>query len=248
MQQWELRARLKALLALQRLRKRFTDLELLREQTLRHFCSQICSRLISPTRELEGYFRSRLAAWLPDEERRAAQGMFGHTTSLLSMLQSLSRYAHTDEQATEPLDLEEVILLAKGACESLWGAPHHEWVVKTQHPLPAVSGRRIDLNMAFCEIFTSALRSMVEGGRIEVQAGATGSAVRVEVKDTGHGIADDLQRSLVELFFPSPGHGARGLGMAVVKDIVERHEGTLSIESSPGVGTSVTVMLPVHKG
>ena len=90
----------------------------------------------------------------------------------------------------------------------------------------------------------NACEAMPHGGTLKVRTRAPGDGtVEVRVTDTGVGIApDDLQRVL-DPFFTTKEMGT-GLGLSVVYGIVERHGGTLRIESTVGVGTTVTVTLP----
>jgi signal transduction histidine kinase len=70
--------------------------------------------------------------------------------------------------------------------------------------------------------------------------------VLVEVTDTGVGIAPEHLARVTEPFFTTKEEGkGTGLGLAICKRIVQEHEGTLSIDSAPGKGTTVRVALPV---
>lgn len=71
--------------------------------------------------------------------------------------------------------------------------------------------------------------------------------VILEVKDNGHGIPEDEQQKIFDLFY-STRKGGTGLGLAVVQRIAEIHDGTLEIDSQPGVGTTVRLVLPSAPG
>jgi signal transduction histidine kinase len=78
-----------------------------------------------------------------------------------------------------------------------------------------------------------------------------GDDVVVEIQDTGVGIPSGEQDHLFERFFRSSNASAQaipgtGLGLTIAKAIVERHEGSIAIESTEGVGTTVRVRLPVR--
>src|SRR5205085_5918789 len=88
------------------------------------------------------------------------------------------------------------------------------------------------------------------GGSVDIKASASGGWLSVIVEDHGPGIPREHIPRLTERFYRvdearSRGTGGTGLGLAIVKHIVERHRGTLEIRSTLGVGTSVSVHLPL---
>jgi CheY-like chemotaxis protein len=87
---------------------------------------------------------------------------------------------------------------------------------------------------------------MPEGGTITVRARADGGDVRLEVRDNGTGMSDDVRQRCLEPFFSTKGQHGTGLGLSMVHATVEQHRGTLEIESEPGRGTTFIVRLPLH--
>jgi len=118
-------------------------------------------------------------------------------------------------------------------------------------PLPEVSGDYDLILLALHNLLDNALKFAGAGERVEVRAYEDGAMVAVEVADTGRGIeAEDLPHVWQELY---RGKGARGipgsgLGLALVRSIVERHEGEIRLRSRPGQGTVVVVRLPISGG
>lgn len=71
-------------------------------------------------------------------------------------------------------------------------------------------------------------------------------AIAVSVEDTGLGIPPEMLEKICEPFFSThPGEGIRGLGLAIVQDIVKAHAGSLEIKSQPQQGTRITLFFPV---
>src|SRR3954452_17353601 len=68
----------------------------------------------------------------------------------------------------------------------------------------------------------------------------------IEVIDNGPGIAPSMMKHLFELFHSTKGNRGTGLGLAVTKKIVEEHEGTITVKSQQGQGTTFTIQLPVY--
>jgi signal transduction histidine kinase len=115
-------------------------------------------------------------------------------------------------------------------------------------PLPPVIGDDDLLMLAMHNLMDNALKFSQPGDRIEARAFEDGSAVVVEIADTGAGIpADELPHVWEELY---RGKGARGvqgsgLGMALVRAIIERHGGSVTLRSRLNQGTVVTARLPL---
>ena len=102
----------------------------------------------------------------------------------------------------------------------------------------------------FENLLGNALRFTPEGGRIDIQLTCSGlGRVHVAVRDTGSGITDAQLEKLFRRNFPEPSFGQNtngngGLGLSIVKQIVELHGGEVGITSDPGVGTLVKFSLP----
>jgi two-component system OmpR family sensor kinase len=122
--------------------------------------------------------------------------------------------------------------------------PHVPW------PLPEITADRDLLSLAFFNLIENALKYTNREDAVEVRASEQARHVQVEIADTGPGIpAEELPRLFEELYRGSNarGHEGSGLGLALVRRIVERHAGTVAVRSRrDGVrGTVFTVTLPV---
>jgi two-component system OmpR family sensor kinase len=121
-------------------------------------------------------------------------------------------------------------------------------VPRAPWPLTPVPGDRDLLFLAIHNLVDNALKYSRAGDTIELRASEDGAAVVVEVADTGAGIPEDeLSQVWEELY---RGRGARGvqgsgLGLALVRAIVERHGGTVGVRSRTGQGTVFTLRLPL---
>jgi len=110
--------------------------------------------------------------------------------------------------------------------------------------LPPVEGNAFELRDALLRLILNAVAAMPQGGRLTIRAFSEESGwVVVEVRDTGVGVSSEVRRRLAERARNlTPGPDSRH-GLAHVSDIVERHAGTLSLESEPGSGTVVRMRL-----
>jgi len=109
---------------------------------------------------------------------------------------------------------------------------------------------RYRIQTALMNIIQNALEAMPQGGRItiSVQAVSADGLIAVTINDSGTGMPPDMIEKACEPFFSTRrNEGLRGLGLAIVRDIVKTHGGKMEIQSSPGQGTSIVLFLPVFK-
>src|SRR5215468_7034600 len=102
------------------------------------------------------------------------------------------------------------------------------------------------LETALDSLVENAVRYTEEGGRIELAAYPDGESVLIEVRDNGSGIPDDELAYVFESFHSGSSRGGTGIGLAIVKTIVEAHGGAVSAENLPGGGASFRLRLPVQ--
>ncbi len=107
-------------------------------------------------------------------------------------------------------------------------------------------GRRV--TQMFYNLFSNAIGFSEAGGTIKLTCGRENSMLAFAVEDQGVGIPEDYQQAVFDRF-ESRSHGSRhrgaGLGLSIVKSLAELHGGTVSLESAPGRGTRVKVLLPL---
>jgi two-component system sensor histidine kinase PilS (NtrC family) len=105
-------------------------------------------------------------------------------------------------------------------------------------------GSPSQFKQVFWNLVKNALRAMSEGGALEMNFEPQESGgVRLRIADNGHGMTEEAKRKLFEPFH-SGFESGRGLGMAVVRRVVDDYRGRIEVESAPGLGTSVTIDLP----
>jgi two-component system sensor histidine kinase PilS (NtrC family) len=102
------------------------------------------------------------------------------------------------------------------------------------------------LRQVFWNLSRNALQAMPDGGELEISAVMENGRVVLRWRDNGVGMTEEIRRQAFEPFVTTR-PGGTGLGLAVVYAAVAEHNGAVSIDSSPGSGTIVTVELPVHK-
>jgi PAS domain S-box-containing protein len=101
------------------------------------------------------------------------------------------------------------------------------------------------LRIVFLNLLLNAAQAQGSAGRIRIELSADDLAASVAITDEGPGIPDDIRDKVFEPFFTTKNRGT-GLGLPTAKRVVERHRGTLEIDSQPAGGTTVTVKLPLQ--
>lgn len=106
-----------------------------------------------------------------------------------------------------------------------------------------VKGDPDRLNQVIVNLLSNAIRATKSGGHIRVSASGKGSAIIIEVSDDGRGIKTEDLPHIFERFYKA-GDGGLGLGLAIVRELVDAHGGTIAATSEYGRGSSFTVTLP----
>lgn len=121
-------------------------------------------------------------------------------------------------------------------------------MIDTETDALVVSGDRTRLEQVGANLIDNALKYTAPGGRVDIQTGHEGNLAFLRVSDTGRGIpTDELPRIWDRLFRGDTSRSERGLGLglSLVKAIVEAHGGTVHVTSEVGKGSTFTVVLPV---
>jgi signal transduction histidine kinase len=115
-----------------------------------------------------------------------------------------------------------------------------------QNPLPEIMADGPLLHQSLLNLFINAMQAMPDGGRIGVSLRAEGGHARIEIEDAGQGIPADLLDKIWDPFFTTKDKGT-GLGLGIVKNIVEAHGGSIRIANREPRGARVMIDLPVRK-
>jgi PAS domain S-box-containing protein len=124
--------------------------------------------------------------------------------------------------------------------------------VRVQEDLPKVEANQKQVEHILRNLISNAIKFNKKGGKISIEASKKGKFVEVSVADTGIGIAKKAFQRVFDRFYQadsstSRNYGGTGLGLAVVKEIVEAHGGKINIESKPGKGSRFYFTLPISK-
>jgi signal transduction histidine kinase len=101
------------------------------------------------------------------------------------------------------------------------------------------------MERVFRNLIGNAADAMEDGGQVGIVASVAGDRMVITVTDSGCGMTDEIRRRAFEPFYTSGKKGGTGLGMAIAARIIEAHEGAVEIDSAPGRGTTIRILLPL---
>lgn len=106
--------------------------------------------------------------------------------------------------------------------------------------LPPILADSAQVQQALLNVLLNAIQAMPDGGTLTLQTTPTDGAVRIAIADTGMGISRDNLRKIFSPFFTTK-HRGTGLGLAITRSIMDKHGGTITVESESGRGTTFTL-------
>lgn len=227
------------------------------DQAKDRFVSNVSHELRTPITSILGYIElldEGAYGELTAEQREAIARIARNSSRLLSLigdLLTLSRIQESGpELAHQLLDLRDVVSHAMTTVTAAHQRPGLTLGVDLPpEPVPH-RGDRDQLERVVINLVSNALKFTPDGGRVDVRLWSTPEAAVLEVADTGIGIPAEEQDRLFERFFRSslsehheiPG---TGLGLPITRTSVERHGGTIEVESEQGCGATFRVTLPL---
>jgi cell cycle sensor histidine kinase DivJ len=192
-----------------------------------------------------------------DAERRQSYAQLinesgHHLLAVVNGILDMSKINSGNFQITpEPFAPDKAIATCCDLMALKAGETGIELVRRIPSDLPEINADRRAFNQILLNLVSNALKFTDRGGRVTVGAFRDGSVVAVTVADTGVGIGSDDLARVGDPFFQARAsydrrHDGTGLGLSIVKGLIDLHGGSLGIESRLGVGTTVTVRLPIE--
>jgi len=144
----------------------------------------------------------------------------------------------------EPVNIAEIVEHVRDVARPRLGRAQIDLHLSIASDLPRVRANVTQLEMALLNLVTNALDAMPGGGTLSIAATRQDRGVRLEISDTGGGIAADVVDRLFDPWVTTKpaGHGS-GLGLAIVKDVVRAHGGTVAAVNQ-AIGALFTIDLP----
>ncbi len=194
---------------------------------------------------LKAYRDSETAEVISESSQLLTDGAFG-LSEIAKLVGSLKDFARLDRQDSDNEDVHTCVE------NSLTIASHQLRANKVQvekqfSELPKISCRPSKLNQVFLNIITNACQAIgEEGGHLTINTSRYEDHITVAFTDDGAGMDDETQQKMFDPFYTSKEIGqGTGLGMSIAYKIIEAHQGKITVESKLGVGTTISVTLPV---
>jgi signal transduction histidine kinase len=228
--------------------------ELRRLSALRaDFVSLVSHELRSPMAAVIGAARTLQQRWrqLSPEQREAFLALIGDETNRLAaligdVLDTSRIEAGTFSYSFSDVDLARLVHDAVSTASL--GQDEVRVRAEIAESLPAVRGDRERLRQVLSNLIDNAVKYSPAGAEVAVTATRENGSVRIAVRDSGPGIADDQQRVIFEKFGRAEVSGSSkpgtGLGLFIARSIAEAHGGTLEVSSRPEEGATFTLTLP----
>lgn len=239
-----------------RVRQRTGELEAANHE-LDAFCHSVSHDLRTPLRTLTGFteiLRDRHAAGLPPEICRLIDLIYTGATEMDQLTGALLDFSRLGRQpiARQSVDFEQ---LAREVVQGLEGTFAHRRVKLKLQPLPMVSGDPALLRLVLANLLANALKytrprdpALIEVGTVQL---ADESSPVFFVRDNGVGFDPDHADKLFEVFqrlHRASEFEGTGVGLAIVRRIIERHGGRIWAEAAPNIGATFFFTLPAEQG
>lgn len=224
------------------------------------FLATVSHELRTPLNAVLGWARMLMSRQLTTERAaHAIETIERNAASLAHIIDDLldiSRIiAGTLHMAPQPVDLVAVTMAALDDVKPLAADKHIDLRFSPKPgSLAFVSGDSGRLQQVIWNLLANAVKFTSDGGRVDVSVERVGSSLEVKIVDTGQGISSEFLPHVFERFrqadsAPSRRHGGLGLGLAIVRQLVELHGGTVLVASDGvGRGATFTVRLPILAG
>lgn len=163
-----------------------------------------------------------------------------------TIVRSLKTYTHRNhlgqkERVDLPENIETILTLNHNKIK------HGIKVIKNYDEIPQINAYPDQLGQVWNNLITNAIHAMNGQGDLTITIEKIDQTIRVSIQDNGSGIPEDVQKRIFEPFFTTKAAGeGTGMGLDIVKKIVENHGGNIDFESTPGQGTCFHVTLPIN--
>jgi signal transduction histidine kinase len=184
----------------------------------------------------------------PTMTRQSVEEIIEQTRRISGILGTLKSFSRGSRhlQQRETFTLGEVV---DEAVHLLQLTHEHDGIRfdATCPPDVVLTGNRQQLAQVLVNLLSNAADASQPGDRVDLLARLSGDEAVVEIMDQGQGIPEELQETIFEPFYTTKPTGrGTGLGLSLAYKIIEDHNGTLRIDSQPGIGTRVVVTLPLN--
>jgi PAS domain S-box-containing protein len=180
--------------------------------------------------------------------KRGLRTIITQVERITKVMNQLLSFARRKAPQRIPLDLRTVIEDGMEMFQERLASNQIRIKMEMAEPCPMVLADADQMSQVVLNLVMNALHAMPEGGTLRVGLELERPMVKLTIVDTGHGIPPEAIGNIYDPFFTTKEFGkGTGLGLTVVKGIIEEHQGTIVVESEEGKGTRFTVLLPMYQ-
>ena len=216
------------------------------------FISSVSHELRTPLTAIKGWGETAKMSIGTDEAlvKRGIDVVLSEADRLSGLVEELLDFSRMEtgrlSVVSQPLNISELLTESVDMYIELARQQGIELVFTRPAEDVTVSGDPNRLKQVFINIIDNAVKYTEKGGQVLVDKITEDGCVRIRVKDTGVGIpAQDIDRVKEKFYKANKTVRGSGIGLAVADEIIKQHKGLLFLESTEGVGTTVTIVLPL---
>jgi PAS domain S-box-containing protein len=184
---------------------------------------------------------------VPEEPiKKGLQTIITQVERITKVMNQLLSFARRKAPERSPLDLRKVMEDSVEIFHERFARNQIHVETALTDSFPVVLADADQMSQVVINLIMNAVHAMPDGGTLRVGLAPTQQMVELTIADTGHGMPKELIKKIFEPFFTTKEFGqGTGLGLTVVKGIIEEHQGFIAVESEEGKGTTVKVLLPL---
>jgi PAS domain S-box-containing protein len=191
------------------------------------------------------HMRSKLAEKLNEGELELADKIVETINHLMSTVEQIMNFARPLNLTLHEVNLGAVVTGVVQLLQPQITAGNVEMQMRLDESVTCAQLDETSIRAALINLILNAVQAMPEGGRLGVTTGRAEMSLQLEITDTGAGMTEEQIGHIFEPFYTTKSQGL-GLGMPYAKRVIEQHQGTINVESRPGVGTRIRVELPIE--
>ena len=177
--------------------------------------------------------------------KKGLQTIIAQVERITRVMNQLLAFARRRPSERGPLDLKDVIENSLEMFQERLASSRVQVEMSIDESCPNVLADGDQMSQVLINLMMNAIHAMPEGGTLRIGLALEHEMVKLTVADTGHGIPREALKKIFEPFFTTKEFGkGTGLGLTVVKGIIDEHQGSMAVESEEGTGTTFTILLP----
>jgi two-component system NtrC family sensor kinase len=183
-----------------------------------------------------------------DEFKRSLKQISLQGVRCKEITHKLLSFARKTDPVHQQIQVNDTIEQILSICEERSKFNNIRIQTELDEDLPLISASPTELQQVFMNLINNAIDAMgAGGGLLEIRSGVEGDKVVVDIADTGHGISNSAIARIFDPFFTTKPVGkGTGLGLSICYGIIKKLGGTLTVDSSVGLGTTFHVHIPIH--